>query len=589
MYTVHKNVQIILSLLKQFNIKNLVLSAGTRHIPLVMSAEDDDFFNCYSIVDERSAGFFALGLIQTTKEPACIVCTSGTAACNYVSAVNEAFYQHLPLVVLTSDRNRYYLNQQEDQCIPQINLFHDVCRKIVDLPIVRDDMDFWYCSRLVNEALLELNHREKGPVHINFQIDDNYPVEMGTFKFELPTLPPVKKIDRIMACDSEEMWRELAQHMKGKKIMVMFGQHLPSDQKLQNVIQGFCERYNGVVLCDHMGNLHITNRIENASMIAMLSSNEWKMLSPDIVITMNGHRMNNHKKTVSQWPSVEHWHVSPDGLVSDPFKKMNKIIECPIDYFFERMCGLSKEHKDTYWQAWREKEKDMSCANPYDIDFVFSSVYAVQGLFRNLKKGTLLHVANSNSIRIANMFPLPDGIDFFCNRGTCGIDGSMSTFIAQSYISKVPAYLVIGDLSFFYDMNALWNRYSSPRAHIMLCNNSGGAIFHSDYYKKVQEFPSIDRHVAASHTANARGWAESAGFQYICAHDKEEFEQNIRLFMRNDNDKPILFEVFTDKEEDIRQMKELSMYMKSEKGKTLHKIKESLPKPLKGFVDSLRH
>ena len=188
MYTIHKNVQVILALLKKYNIHNLVISAGTRHIPLVFSAENDDFFNCYSIVDERSAGFFALGLIQSTQEPACIICTSGTAACNYVSAVNEAYYQHLPLVVLTSDRNRYYLNQQEDQCIPQLNLFKDVARKIVDLPIVRDNKDFLYCQRLVNEALLELDHKEKGPVHINFQIDDNYPVELGTFRFELKEL-----------------------------------------------------------------------------------------------------------------------------------------------------------------------------------------------------------------------------------------------------------------------------------------------------------------------------------------------------------------------------------------------------------------
>ena len=162
MYSAHKNVQILIALLKKHGIRNIVCSAGTRNISFVFSVLRDDFFKCYSVVDERSAAFFALGLIQTTQEPAAIVCTSGTASANYVSAVNEAYYQHLPLVVLTSDRLRYHLNQLEVQCIPQLNLFHDVIRKVVDLPIVKDEMDAWYCGRLVNEALLELNHREIG-------------------------------------------------------------------------------------------------------------------------------------------------------------------------------------------------------------------------------------------------------------------------------------------------------------------------------------------------------------------------------------------------------------------------------------------
>lgn len=142
MYTIHKNVQIILAMLKAYGVQNLVVSAGSRPIPLVFSAEEDNFFKCYSIVDERSAGFFALGLIERLQKPVAIVCTSGTATCNYVSAVAEAFYQHLPLIILTSDRNHYYLNQQEDQCVPQKNLYSDIVRKSVDLPIVRDGMDF---------------------------------------------------------------------------------------------------------------------------------------------------------------------------------------------------------------------------------------------------------------------------------------------------------------------------------------------------------------------------------------------------------------------------------------------------------------
>lgn len=588
MYTVHKNVQVILALLKKFGIRNVVISAGTRHIPFVFSAEDDDFFNCFSIVDERSAGFFALGLIQTTQEPACIICTSGTATANYVSAVNEAYYQHLPLVVLTSDRNRYTLNQQEDQCIPQLNLFRDVARKIVDLPIVRDKNDFLYCQRLVNEALLELDHREKGPVHINFQIDDNYPVELGTFKFELSELPEVIKVDRIMAYDTEESWLELASKMKNKRIAILYGQNLPLREKINLKIQSFCEKYNAVVLCDHLANLHIKNKIEKAAVTAAMTTDDWNEVQPDIVITMNGHRLNNHKNTMKMWNRSLHWHVSPDGVVSDPFKRLSQLIECPIEYFFERMEKYGSTSNNEYITKWKQIEQTKAPNNPLNAEFEYSAVYAIQGLFRRLPNNALLHISNSNSIRIANLFPIPEGVKYYCNRGTCGIDGSMSSYIAQSFISEQPSYMCIGDLSFFYDMNALWNRYSTKNTRIMLCNNSGGALFHSGFYKSVKVFPNIDQHIAAEHETSAEGWAKSRGFKYLSARSKKEFDKVIDEFVASDNCNPVLFEVFTDKDIDTHEMTELIIASKSSTKKILHSIKESMPGSLQNVIKILK-
>ncbi|MFZ3132828.1 MAG: thiamine pyrophosphate-binding protein, partial [Desulfosporosinus sp.] len=165
MYSDNKSVQILISLLKEFGVKSAVLSPGTRNVPIVHSLEKDPYFQCYSIVDERSAAYFAMGLALETRQPVLISCTSGTAPTNYTSAVCEAFYQHLPLVVLTSDRNPYYLNQLEDQMVPQTELYKGFCKKSVSLPIIKDDKDYWYCRRIVNEALLEMNHHGSGPVH----------------------------------------------------------------------------------------------------------------------------------------------------------------------------------------------------------------------------------------------------------------------------------------------------------------------------------------------------------------------------------------------------------------------------------------
>ena len=533
MYTVHKNVQIVLSLLKKFGIKHLVLSAGTRHIPLVFSAEDDNYFKCYSVVDERSAGFFALGLIQTLKEPAAIVCTSGTAACNYVSAVTEAYYQHLPLVVLTSDRNQYFLNQQEDQCIPQMELYNGVCRKKVNLPIVRDERDFWYCSRLVNEALLELDHRERGPVHINFQIDDNYPIEWGTFKFDEKTLPDVTKIDRIMPSDDEFQWKKIASEMTEKKILILFGQQLPISEDETAIIEAFTEKYNVTIICDHLANLHIHNKIEDSLLYGQLTNADWESIRPDIVVTLQGSMVLNVKAQLRNFGKIgmQHWHISPDGDVSDPFMCMSKIIECTPLYFFQRLLQYANGKTNEYYDQWKNLEEQRIINSVSDCELEYSAVYAVKKLLEDMPENSLLHISNSNNIRIANMFPIKDSIDVYCNRGTCGIDGSMSTFVAQSYVSQRLSFLMIGDLSFFYDMNAVWNRYCTPNMRIMLCNNSGGALFHSPFYKRVQDFKTIDLHIAASHDTSAEGWMKSRGFRYLAAHNQNEFDQAIKEFI----------------------------------------------------------
>ena len=200
MYTELKTYQLIIALLKKYNIKHCVLSAGSRNVPFVHSVEEDDFFKCYSVVDERSAGYFALGLAQETNEPVVISCTSSTATCNYWPAVAEAYYQGVPIIVLTSDRNPSMLGQWEDQMIDQVGMYDRHVKKSVNLPIINDVDDEYYCERLLNEALLELNHNGTGPIHINV------PMKSYNNSFNIKTLPEVKKIERITLESTEEIW-----------------------------------------------------------------------------------------------------------------------------------------------------------------------------------------------------------------------------------------------------------------------------------------------------------------------------------------------------------------------------------------------
>jgi len=589
MYSVHQNVQILIALLKKYEIKDLVISAGTRHIPLVFSVEEDVFFNCYSIVDERSAGFFALGLIEKLKRPVAIVCTSGTAAANYVSAANEAFYQHLPLVILTSDRHPYYLNQQENQCIPQMGLYKDVCKKVVNLPIVRDEKDIWYCSRLVNEALLELDHREKGPVHINFPIDDNYPIEQGTFKFDLKQLPDVRKISRLMLEDGLDKWESVAERLRNSDTLIIYGQTGVISQKEMDTIERFCRKYNCVISTDHLSNLHCAGSIDTYIFGSLMQPNDYIELCPDVVITMYGNSLTPVKaKLLGVSGKFEHWHVSKEGIVSDAFRCQSDIIECSPKKFFEMFNKLTSEElvTNSYYEKWNSK-KNEKMVKDGDALLEYSSVYADQQLLARLPQNCMLHISNSNSVRITSYFDIDPSIEIFCNRGTCGIDGSMSSFIAQASISVGLAFMIIGDLSFFYDMNALWNHYVGNNVRIMVCNNSGGALFHSSYYNQVQTFPTIDRHIAAEHTTSVRGWAESRGFKYLVASDEKSFDTNIEEFLGASSPSPIIFEIITDKDVDVRQMNVMLNSFRPDGERKLTSIASKLPEPTKRKIKKL--
>ncbi len=584
MYSVHKNVQILLALLKEHGIKHVVCSAGTRNIPFVFSAIRDDFFKCYSVVDERSAAFFAIGIIQVTHEPCAVVCTSGTAAANYVSAVNEAFYQHLPLVVLTSDRLRYHLNQQEDQCIPQINLFKDVVHKVVDLAPVVDEMDAWYCGRLVNEALLELDHRERGPVHINFQVDPRYPIQGGDFLLNQDVLPKVRKISRIMSDDDDSKWENLSQYLKNKKVVLFYGQNLPLKKDEIDTINDFCDKYDVVFYKEHLSNIHVKNEISSAGVLYKI---DWNQMCPDIVITMGGHRMADPKYAIRNIKDkIEHWHVSPNGEIADVFMCQNKIIECKTRFFFRKMAALGNKSQHPYLDSWRNMEKNIIRKLPVSSDFEYSQVYAIKSLLERIPKNSLLHISNSNSIRIMTSFDISEFIETYGNRGTCGIDGSMSSYIANSYLTERPSFMCIGDLSFFYDMNALWNKYVNANTRIMLCNNFGGAILNWGAYKKVNlEGASVN--TGAEHKTSAKGWAESRGFLYLSAKNKKELEAALPIFIQGQDDRPMLLEVFTDMSVDIAERGKIESAYSLEQPQIVKSFKSIIPQPIKKIVKSV--
>ena len=543
MYSELKVYQIIIALLKKYGISHCVLSAGSRNVPFVHSIEEDPDFHCYSVVDERSAGYFALGLAQELHEPVVISCTSSTATCNYWPPVAEAYYQGVPIIVLTSDRDPEMLGQWEDQMIDQVGMYDRHVRKSVNLPIINNQDDEIYCQRLVNEALLELNHHGTGPVHINV------PMKSYNNSFNVKELPQVTKIERLCLGDSKSQWdNQIAKLKKAKRILVTCGQNSYVSPSLQNAISEFFKKYNCAVSIEYMSNIDLPEGLNlNICMDSRyVIQKKVKELLPEIVISFGGNIFSGIKEQLRKFAGqFEHWLIQEDGRVVDLYKSITTVFECKPEYFFQYCLDIADDNTKNDRHYYDEFKKYVdSVVYP---DFPWSHVYAIKEVVEKIPSESILHLSINDSIRITNFFKLNPKIKTYANIGTHGIDGCLSSFLGQATVSQNQSYLIIGDLAFFYDMNALRLRHIKNNVHILLINNEGGSEF---YFNRMWKNNASDLHTTARHHTKAELWVKSNDFVYLSACDKQSLQEALKQFMRNDLEKPVFLEVFTEMKTD---------------------------------------
>lgn len=541
MYTNLPSYQIVIALLKKYGIKHLVLSAGSRNVPFVHSVEKDSFFTCYSVVDERSAAYFAMGISQQIQEPVLISCTASTASSNYWPAVGEAFYQGVPLIVLTSDRNPAMLHQWEDQMIDQVGMFDRHVKKSVNLPIISDKSDWLWCQRLVNEALLELNHNGRGPVHINVPMKD-YCME-----FNVSELPNIRKISRISCLDKSAWKQQLTKLSKFKRILITAGQENYVPERLNVLISGFFKKYNSVISVEHMSNLECEGMVlTTVCFDVRYHHKDLYEFMPDLVISF-GMNISQGLKEQLRWYSgrYEHWSIQPDGSVVDMYNSLTTIFECTPEFFFDYMvknADADQCNDKKYYAAIKHYADSVTFPT-----FPWSSTYAIKEVVERIQTGSVLHMAINNSIRISNFFHMSKGVRKFANIGTYGIDGCLSTLIGQAAVTDKLCFLIIGDLAFFYDMNALRIKHIGNNVRILLLNNQGGGEF---YYNGSYMDAASDLHTCARHHTKAEGWVKENKFIYLAAHNKDEFMSALKIFMSETSDKSIFLEVFTEMKHD---------------------------------------
>ena len=547
MFTDNKMVLQLIALLKQSNIRRIVISPGSRHFPFVHSVEADSFFKLYSVVDERSAAFFALGLIQQTGETVAVACSSGTACMNYGSAVVEAFYQRLPLLALAFDRIPCLLNQLEDQMYDQLDTFKHCTKYSAQLPVVTNELEEWECNRIINEAIIELKHHGKGPVHLNVPIAAHH-----TDTFSTESLPVVRKINLSTMCMSADGWSLIADKLKGKKVMIVWGQSCPMTEKLNKVVTEFVNDFDAIILTDLISNCRHAKAITNTTVtLGVLTWEERQYLIPDIVITIGANYIfNNELKGYLRPSAVEHWQVGLEDKICDPFRHLTEMFEMDEENFFRNIVShASFRNEGEYSDSWLRISQLPALPTPD-----FNELYAIGGLLLKLPKNVDLQLANSCTIRMAHFFKIDDSVRVNCNRGVNGIDGSMSTAVGFSAENERVTFYITGDLSFFYDMNSLWIRHISSKIRILLINNGGGAVMYGPLNDDLRK--TLPPHVGAGHHASARGWVESLGFEYISAINKEETDKAIQKLCDLEVEHPILVEVFTTINSDINSIQE---------------------------------
>lgn len=581
-----RNVQILTDLLQQFGIKDIVLSPGGSDIPLIHSIETNPFFSCYSVVDERSAAYFAMGMAQQKNNPVACVCTSGTAVCNYVPGITEAFYQNVPVVAITADKNPYFQGQLETQKIEQLQMFQGVVKKSVSLPLINNADDEWLCNRLVNEALLEVTYKHDGPVQINMPIVDR------TDLYDDKKLLPERKIGIVNRYASSEKLENLFEKLtKANRVMVVVGQNVVFSKETLEQMEAFFGKVNCIFATEHLSNLNCKGSMSTYGVSEMGGFNALAKLTPDIVISIGNNLSAYTLKPFlrANYKAITNWHINQGGCVRDAYKCLETIFDMSVDEFFDTANKYLKganENIGTYYKEWYDQKSKIKIP-----EFDFSNMYVAEQLSKVIPENSILHLAILNSTRTMQFFDLKYNVRTYSNVGALGIDGCVSTFAGQAASTDELAYLVIGDLAFFYDMNAAGLRSISNNVRIILINNCGGSEFH--FFIGKDKISSLNDYISAEHINVAAGWALSLGYDYYCASNKEELNSAIEKFGQK-SDRPMFLEVLTDMEVDAKITKEFYSKNVEDNGTSIVKkmikkvISDSTIEKVRGIIKSVR-
>lgn len=543
------------------DIDTAVISPGSRNAPLILAFNQHPDINCLSIPDERSAGFFALGIAQQTDKTVALICTSGSAVLNYAPAISEAYYQKIPLLILTADRPEELTDQGDGQTIRQVGIYKNYIKKSFQYPLnLTGKQDIRYCQRIVNDAINLTRYPDCGPVHINIPLSEplfDKVKNQTNIKYKIiDIIPPKLNLPDIYINQLLSEWNSFSKKM-------IFTGTMNFHPGLNKVLKKITKNKSAVVVTENTSNIYSDTFIYGIDrLISGMSADEQKDFKPDLLITIGGNIISKKiKALIRDNKPEEHWHISPGDFHPDTYYSLTKNICVEPEYFFEKIIEGDKTINFDYFEKCLQrkdfaKEKHLEFLNkaPYCDLKVFETI------LNRIPQNCNLHLANSTPIRYTQLFPTVEKIKYNSNRGTSGIDGCVSTAAGASFANNKHTVIITGDIAFFYDSNALWNNYISPFLRIIIINNSGGGIFRiidgPDKTEELEQFFETKQNHKAEHIA------KTFNFTYHFSDNIEKLHKILPEFFDMPGDKAAILEIKTPRELNAKVLKDYFKYIK---------------------------
>ena len=532
-YSNKELAQLIVEYCSAFKIEHIVISPGSRNAPLTIGFANHPDFKTYSIVDERCAAFFALGIAQQTQKPTALVCTSGSALLNYYPAIAEAFYSDIPLIVISADRPKHLIDIGDGQTIRQENVFYNHSLFNANLGDGNMDENSQMISTAISKAI-----NTKGPVHINVPFDEPLYEITGDLLFDINiNTEEVSKVDF-----NEDIEEYLSIWNNSRKKLVLIGTHFPNEI-LQSHLSELVKDESVLILTETTSNVHhkkFINCIDK--FIFPLNDEDLKYFQPDILLTLGGMVVSKKiKEILRNNKPFHHWHID-SKKAPDTFFSLSKHFKTSPNQFFDKFISRIKFNKSDYQNKWLEIKKIRNEHHNYFMNSAeFSDLAVFKIILKSIPNNCQLQLGNSSVIRYSQLFDVNPNLNIFCNRGTSGIDGSTSTAIGAAYIDKKQTIFITGDISFFYDSNALWNSYIKRNFRIILINNGGGGIF--KFIPGPDTTNSLE-YFETPHNLNAMQLCEMYSIKHYSANNEKELKKQLKSFYMMDKN-PKLLEIFT--------------------------------------------
>ncbi len=521
-------------------ITKVIISPGSRSAPLIHAFVRVFGNSCISIVDERSAAYFALGVASYMQKPALLLSTSGTAVLNYAPALAEAYYQKVPLLALTADRPREWIDQQDNQTLRQSGIFRNFIKEYYDLPqVISSEDDLWYAHRVINEAINTCSSPDSGPVHINIPLTEPLYDELPRHSENLRIIG--RAAPRITLSLTEDLLQEWN---AAKRIMIIHGQDIPGSE-VSKILPLLAGDQRIVVMAENISNVQGEAFISNSNLILSKSRGHSPDF-PDLVIHSGGQVVSKALTGyLRRAGPLRCWRLGTERQLIDTFKQVTCNIPYEPHVVYQALAQLPKPPADqVYKESWLNIAARADAEADKTIQHApFSDLLVFKDLSESIPDGSVVVLGNSSVIRYTQLFPANPALYYYANRGVSGIDGCLSTASGIAHSSGKPTFALVGDLGFVYDSNALWNRELSPNLKIVVINNRGGGIFH--ILKGPSEHPGFKKFVEANHPVNIHKFAEAFGLDHYVAGTQSEFDSAWRKFIKVAA-KAALLEVQTD-------------------------------------------